>query len=399
MKVGIFLSGILKDSGGGYTYEKEIFQSFLRLAHTTGHSYVIFSTVNISDLPDKISGKNIQYVRIPKNNLFIKILEQLYFSINFHFFNILYFKFLPLQNEIRKNHIDFIIFLNPKHGIVDIPSITPVWDLQHRRQPWFPEVSEKGEWEIREKYYQKVLGRSSIIVTGTSQGLDEISDLYTIPKDRIRVIPLPTPSDTLSYQKEKNNEDIQKFHITGDYLLYPAQFWPHKNHVACIQALKILHNQYHQPVSLVFVGSDKKNLSYIQDCVAHENITEYVHFLGFIPRNDLMALYQNAFAMLFPTFFGPDNIPPLEAFALRCPVIASNVSGAQEQLGDAALLFNPQKPQEIADAVDYLYSNPSARTDFIEKGVIRAKQWTSEDYVRKIISLVDEFETLHNCWK
>jgi glycosyltransferase involved in cell wall biosynthesis len=399
MKVGIYVSGSLQDNGGGYTYEQEILHSFLHLAHTSGHSYVIFSSTDISNVLNGYSGKNIQYVKIQKNNFFTKILDHLYFSVNFPLFNIIYFKFLPLQKEIRKNHIEFMVFLNWKHGIVDIPSVTPVWDLQHRLQPWFPEVSENGEWDNREKYYQKVLGRSSIILTGTSTGKEEISHLYNVPKNRIKVLPLPTPSDVLTYQKEKNKENIQKFQITGDYLLYPAQFWPHKNHVVNIQALDILHHKYRRTVSLVFVGSDKKNLSYIQEYIAHQNVSGNVHILGFVPREDLIALYQNAFALVFPTFFGPDNIPPLEAFALQCPVIASKVPGAEEQLGDAALLFNPKNPEEIAGAVNSLYTNPEKRTYLIEKGLIRAKQWTGDDYTRKIFSLLDDFEHIRQCWK
>jgi glycosyltransferase involved in cell wall biosynthesis len=399
MKVGIYFSGSLQDSGGGYTYEQEILGSLLHLAHTSGHSYVIFSPADISDILIKSSLKNISSIRLSKNSFFAKILEHLYFSVNFPFFNILYFKFLPIQTEIRKNNIDFMVFLQWKHGIVDIPSITPVWDLQHRLQPWFPEVSGKGEWDNREKYYQKVLGRSSIILTGTSAGQEEVSQFYNIPKDRIKVLPLPTPSDALANQKEKNRETIKKFPIAGDYLLYPAQFWPHKNHVACIKALNILHHHYHQRVSLVFVGSDKKNLPYIRDYARCQNVSEYIHFLGFIPREDLMTLYQNAFALVFPTFFGPDNIPPLEAFALRCPVIASKVNGADEQLGDAALLFDPQNPREIAEFVNSLYTDPALRIELIEKGLIRAKQWTSDDYVRKIFSLLDEFENIRKCWE
>ena len=399
MKVGIYLSGSHEEIGGGYTYEREIFQSFLHLAHTTGHSYIIFSIDDVSSMLNEDAKKNIRCSKIPKDHFFTKIFEYLFFSTNFPLFNILYFKFSSLQNEIQKHHIDLMIFLNPKHAIVDIPSITPVWDLQHRLQPWFPEVCEKGGWDSRERYYQKVLGRSSIIITGTSRGQEEISHLYNIPKVRIKVLPLPTPSDVLTYQKEKNKEIIQKFKISGDYLLYPANFWPHKNHVACIKAISILHNQYHRPISLIFVGSDKINLPYIQDYILCENLSESIHILGFVPREDLIALYQNAYALLFPTFFGPDNIPPLEAFALRCPVIASNVPGADEQLGDAALLFNPCHPQEIAQIVDSLYSNSAIRVELIEKGFVRAKQWTGDDYIRKIFSLLDEFEPIRQCWK
>jgi glycosyltransferase involved in cell wall biosynthesis len=399
MNVGIYFSGSFQDSGGGYTYEQEIFHSVLRLVQESKHTYVIFSHDDISERVKKRNGNKIQFIRLPKKSKLIKILEHLYLSANFPLFNIAYRKLLPLQNEIHQNKIDFMVFLNQKHVIVDIPSVTPVWDLQHRLQPWFPEVSEYGEWDNREKYFQKVLGRSSIILTGTSRGKEEIVHLYNIPPERIRVVSLPTPTDVLTLQKEKDRADIQKFQITGDYLLYPAQFWPHKNHMACVDALKILHDDYHRQMSLVFVGSDKKNLSNIKDYVVRKNISDFVHFTGFVPREDLLRLYQNAFALVFPTFFGPDNIPPLESFALRCPVIASKVPGAAEQLGDAAMLFDPRNPGEIAAAVDLLYSNPEMRADIIEKGFIRAKKWTADDYSYKIFSLLDEFEIIRRCWK
>ncbi|MFM6269445.1 MAG: glycosyltransferase, partial [Dolichospermum sp.] len=56
----------------------------------------------------------------------------------------------------------------------------------------------------------------------------------------------------------------------------------------------------------------------------------------------MTSLYINAFSLAFMSFFGPDNLPPLEAMALGCPVIASKVSGSEEQLGNNALLVNPK---------------------------------------------------------
>jgi glycosyltransferase involved in cell wall biosynthesis len=113
----------------------------------------------------------------------------------------------------------------------------------------------------------------------------------------------------------------------------------------------------------------------------------------------MISLYQNAFALTYMTFFGPDNLPPLEAFALGCPVIASKVSGAEEQLGDAALLVDPKNPEQIADAIFKLYNSPDLRKILIDRGSKRAQKWTGHDYVRNIFSILDEFEAIRRCWK
>jgi glycosyltransferase involved in cell wall biosynthesis len=117
------------------------------------------------------------------------------------------------------------------------------------------------------------------------------------------------------------------------------------------------------------------------------------------PTEDLIALYRGAFALAYVTFFGPENLPTLEAFALGCPVVASNVDGAREQLGDAALLVEPRDPAKIAAAIKTLYDDKDLRQILIKKGRARAERWTAKDFVRGVFSALDEFEPVRRCWK
>ena len=110
-------------------------------------------------------------------------------------------------------------------------------------------------------------------------------------------------------------------------------------------------------------------------------------------------MYQAAFALVYVTFFGPENLPPLEAFALDCPVIASSVSGAEEQLGDAALLVEPNKPESIADAIKDLLENPNKKKVLIERGRRYASQWTGKEFVQGVFSILDDFESIRRCWE
>jgi len=391
MKVGIYFPGNLPESGGAYTYEYELLCSFLSLVHESHHEFCILSNINVTNVVSDFSRYNISNAIIPRNSLvariFKKILVRQVEATS------------SLNKVIADNDIEVLLSLIPITEPVDCPYITPLWDLQHRLQPWFPEVSKNGLWSKRENHYSVTLRRAMTIVTGTLESQSEISSFYGIPKERIKVLPMPTPDYCISTQQRRNRGNIKQFNINGSYLFYPAQFWPHKNHVNCIRALKILRHKYEIPLSLVFVGSDKGNLSYMTDFISEQGLNTYVHILGFLSRDDIISLYQNAFALIFPTFFGPDNLPPLEAFALGCPVVASNVLGADEQFGNAALLFNPSDPDEIAKAIATLFHNPTLRMELIDRGYQRAVKWTGKDYMRAILSILDEFENIRISWK
>jgi glycosyltransferase involved in cell wall biosynthesis len=186
--------------------------------------------------------------------------------------------------------------------------------------------------------------------------------------------------------------------LRKNYLLYPAQFWPHKNHANLIHAITILRDRHKLKFSLVLVGTDKGNKNYITKLASEFEIGNQILFLGFVPRQDLIALYENALALTYVTFFGPENLPPLEAFALGCPVIASNVSGSEEQLGDAALMIDPKSPQQIAIAIKEINENRELRNTLIQRGKIRALKWTSDDFVREMFPFFNEFESIARCW-
>ena len=402
MNVGIYFSNNPSDLGGGYTFEQEVLISLASIAQESTHNFIIFSQESIKKNIRINLSRNVRNVVIPTPNVFISHLKN--FSQNFFpmspFFKSLCLKFSKLETCARQNEIDIMVFCTPIYEPIDIPYITIVWDLQHRLQPWFPEVSEKGQWYGREISHLWSLQRASFIIAGTKAGQEEISRIYGVPKERIKIIPHPTPDFALNSEEDKKSDYIfNKFGIKTKFLLYPAQFWPHKNHANILLALKIFKEKYNVPLSLVFVGSDKGNFSYIQNMTIELQLSDDVHFLGFVSRDDLASLYKNAFALLYPTFFGPENLPPLEAFALGCPVIASNVSGADEQLGNAALLVDPKSPEQIADTIYKLYNSMDLRKTLIERGSKRAQQWTGQDFVRSIFSILNEFEAIRRCWK
>jgi glycosyltransferase involved in cell wall biosynthesis len=291
-------------------------------------------------------------------------------------------------------------FLTPECLTMEVPYILTLWDLQHRLQPYFPEVSKEGEWNSREGTYSQTLRRASFIITGTNIGKSEIEKFYQVPEERIKVLPLPAPNFNQSNLDVNIDVNIlkKKYRIEKPYLFYPAQFWPHKNHANLLKSVQILKDQFNLVFDMVFTGSNKGNLNYVQNLSVELGIQEQVKFLGFVSQADLIALYRHAFALTFVSFFGPDNIPPLEAFTLGCPVVAAKVAGSEEQLGDAALFIDPKDARQIAEAVKLIHDNWEFRNTLIQKGFSHASKWSPEDYLNGVFQILDEFQSIRKCW-
>ena len=99
--------------------------------------------------------------------------------------------------------------------------------------------------------------------------------------------------------------------------------------------LKDLKARHDLDLQLVLTGSDRKNLPFITEKIAQLGLEKQVILAGFVSQADFPPLYTRAAALVFPSLFGPENFPPLEAFALECPVVAGRIPGAQEQTGEA----------------------------------------------------------------
>jgi glycosyltransferase involved in cell wall biosynthesis len=378
MKVGMVTGSFAPDSGGGYVIQISLGDAIR--SNRSQHSFFLLD----------VGGGAPDTNELPVFNLPNRYGEAT--SLN-----------RQLELAIADLGLDIVWFLNPVAECVSIPFISTVWDLQHRRQPYFPEVSVSGwTWQQREQTYRATLPRAFRILTGTQAGKDEIVLFYGVHPDNVRIISLPVPDFIDKLPQRDTAATRAKYGLPDSYLLYPAQFWPHKNHINLLLALEWLRVNHALSIALALTGSDGGNRAHVEKMIRKKGLARQVHILGFIPQEDLVALYRGASALVFPTFFGPDNLPPLEAFALGCPVIASRVPGAEEQLGDAALLFDPNKPEELANAIASLcetsFWSTERRERMIKKGRERASARSSEAYVRNICQLLDEFEPVRRCW-
>jgi glycosyltransferase involved in cell wall biosynthesis len=299
---------------------------------------------------------------------------------------------------LKREAIEFLYHPTLFSLTLECPFVTTVWDLQHRLQPFFPEVSTNGKWDLREGMLARTLRRAAGVITGTAVGREELERFYGVPRDRIEIIPHPTPQAALAPEGRDPERVRAKYDLRADYLLYPAQFWPHKNHIGLIRAFHLLLGRGRHRPQLVLVGSDQGNAGHVQQLVHDLRLMEDVRILGFVPKQDLLDLYAGARALVYVTYFGPENLPPLEAFGLGCPVVASRVAGAEEQLGDAALLVDAGSELDIANAVERALSDDGLRSDLVRRGRERARRFTADHFVRAVLRLLDRLAVLRRCW-
>jgi glycosyltransferase involved in cell wall biosynthesis len=389
MNVGVYLGNFTPDLGGSFTFQDNILRSLE--AMESPHRFFVF-VYGDQNWVKPVSGR-ITYVALSEEQSLrkrirrrLRLAEEQAPTER------------PLQKEVERYQIDLMWFVSQRFEMVDIPYICTVLDLEHRVHPFFPEVSVTGNpWEDREKSFGSMIPRAAYIISGTEAGKQQIIDFYHPEPERVRVIPFPVSSFARE-DRASANDRADADAAPRPYLFYPAQFWPHKNHVVLLHALKLLREEYHLDLGLVFCGSDKGNLGYVEETARELGVAPYLQVLGFVTTEKLYALYQHAFALVYPSIFGPDNLPPLEAFAIGCPVIAAKVAGAAEQLGDAALLVDPLSEQEIASTVRRLGSEEGLRQSLVLKGRERVQRLSSQDYAGEVLKLCDEFTRYRRCW-
>ncbi len=294
---------------------------------------------------------------------------------------------------VEGEHPDLLLFPTSAElsYLTAIPSIVAIHDLQHRLNPQFPEVSRNGQYNKRERLYKHLTQRAVHLISDSEVGKEDIVQLYSVDPDSITPLPY-LPPDYLepTLTREDASTRLAAPWAASPFFFYPAQLWPHKNHQQLIRAFAEVH-AIHPNASLVLVGQDKpiwgvRNA--INSLARALGVSEAIHHLGYVTNAEMSALYRLATGLVMPTYFGPSNIPILEAWRMRCPVVYSDIRGCREQAGDAALLADPNNPHAIARHMLELLENPDIRLTLIAKGEKQLDNWTISHFVATLQEVI-----------
>lgn len=295
--------------------------------------------------------------------------------------------------------IDMLIFTNENDFsfVTGIPSVVAIHDLQHRLQPEFPEVSANGEGERREYRVGNDVRAATLILVDSEVGKEDMLTYYGpegVEEDAVFVLPF-LPADYLRREvpEDAARRVLARYELADPYLFYPAQFSESKNHRRIIEALAQARDAG-AVVHLALAGPHsgpmrEETFANAMQTAQRLGVDELVHYLGYVPDEDMPALYAHAVGLTMPTFFGPTNIPVPEAWSLGCPVITSDIRGIREQAGDAALLVDPTSVDSIAHAIERLVREPDLRANLAAKGYERLASYSRDDYMARLAEALE----------
>ncbi|MBM4136783.1 MAG: glycosyltransferase [Nitrospira sp.] len=283
-----------------------------------------------------------------------------------------------------------------------IPYIMAIHDLQHRLQPEFPEVSAGGDWQFREYLFRNGVRYAHGILVDSEVGKEDVLTFYGdyISEGHVHPLPfLPSYMPGMLNISDKHKEEVRiKYNLPGRYLFYPAQFWLHKNHARLIHAVHQLRTRHKTDCPLILVGSNTGPKHEAREIVFQNamflagqlGVQDLVKYLGYVPDGDMPALYSMATALTMPTFFGPTNIPILEAWSFDCPVLTSDIRGIREQVDKAGLLVNPKSAESIADGILKLWSDDTLCNSLKKAGRERLASYSMEDFSTRLFTAMED---------
>jgi glycosyltransferase involved in cell wall biosynthesis len=286
---------------------------------------------------------------------------------------------------VESCQFDVVHFPTQAAYLTDLPSIYQPWDLQHLH---YPQFFSKADYALREKQYRTFCNRASFVCVQAQWTKLDIIKQYGIEMEKISVIPWGSVLDAYKVPSiEVAQATIEKYSLPSRFFFYPAVTWPHKNHEAIIRALHILKTTYGNAPDVYFTGSSTEHRPALNKLARELGVSERVHFIGFLTPDELQTVFATATAMIFPSKFEGFGLPILEAFHAGLPVLSSNATTLPEVARDAALYFDPDKPDELAKLMRTILDTPELRQELIKKGTEVLSQYSMNDTVASFQAL------------
>ena len=291
---------------------------------------------------------------------------------------------LPLPAEIFTGPVD--LFHSPDFVLPPLRharGLITVHDLAFLR---VPECADPGLRAYLTKAVPRSIARAHRILADSENTRRDLMELLGVPAERIRVVPAGVDSRFHPIADEAELERVRRrYRLEEPFILSLGTLEPRKNFVRLIEAHAQLRRRLPSAPRLVIAG-DRGWLYEDIFAAAEKSGSGQVRFLGFVPDEDLPALYTMAELFAFPSLYEGFGLPPLEAMACGTPVVCSNRPSLPETVGDAALLVDAEDVEELAQAMQRLLENEELRAEMRERGLRRARRFTWRKAAEKLLA-------------
>jgi glycosyltransferase involved in cell wall biosynthesis len=263
-----------------------------------------------------------------------------------------------------------------------LPRVSIVYDLQHLTYPEFFSPEQRLN---RGRHVAEALRNSCRLACISDYVRQTVLATCDVRADRVVTVPL-------GILREPSKGDPRVVEGLGlqqrPFLLYPANFWPHKNHRRLFEALRI-HRSDNPGTELALVCTGAPN-ELSRALAAETSASDNILFAGYVSEDQLAALLEAAVGLIYPTLYEGFGLPVLEAMAAGTPVICSRVASLPEVGGDAVRYCDPTDAHDIARAIGALQDQPTL-LELARRGRARAARWgTARDMAGRYLELIED---------
>jgi len=246
---------------------------------------------------------------------------------------------------------------------------------------FFMDVPGKADREARRHFFRgakRSLDQADGILTISEFTKKALMERFGLAESKIKVTYLGLNG---AYQEAASREELdaarRALNLPPEFLLFVGATEPRKNLLNLMDALALVHQRY-KKIPLVLVGRRGDDHDRLMARIASRGLGPWVRVLGYRPDRDVRNLYQAASGFVFPSFCEGFGLPLIEAMACGVPVAASGVAAMPEVAGDAALYFDPERPDDMAEKIAMILQDDGLKQALIRKGRTRAQDFRWE---------------------
>lgn len=280
---------------------------------------------------------------------------------------------------LGENDIDLLFcpFTAPTYASPGIATVCTLYDLQYKSYPYFFGALDLTH---RDETFRQACRHADAIAPISDYSRDDAIRYGDLDPSRLKTIYLRMARRADS-SAEIADATLARLGLQARrYLLYPANFWRHKNHEMLLTAFGIARARgLPGDIRLVCTGAPGARQQYLAQAASALGLGDAVVFPGFLPDAQLHALMASSAAVVYPSLFEGFGLPLLEAMAAEVPVACSRTTSLPEVAAGAALLFDPRIPTEIADAMVTLTGDSARCAELVAAGRVRARDFSDSD--------------------
>jgi glycosyltransferase involved in cell wall biosynthesis len=301
---------------------------------------------------------------------------------------------LPLPPDLLAPRLD--VFYNPDFllpALAYAPGVCTIHDLGFMTVPdcAFPKLRD-----LLLRTVPRSVQRARLVMAVSEHTRDDLVRLLGVAPERIRVAgnavdPGFRPVRDARWLKAERRRlsALLGTELREPFLLAVGTIEPRKNLTLLFEALAILRDRG-RTMRLVVAGREGWLFEPIYGRLEQLGLRSQVSFLHGPSDADLLALYNLAAVMVFPSLYEGFGLPPLEGLACGAVVVCSNASSLPEVVGDAALLADPRDGEALATAIERTLDDAALRDELSRRGPLRAARYTWADSARAVHAALRE---------